>query len=181
MELSPRVCYRAFASRDRRFEGWFVIAVTTTHIYCRPGCPARLPRRDHVRFFACAAAAEEAGFRPCRRCRPEAAPGSPAWAGTSATVTRALRLIESGALDGGGVESFAARLGVSSRYLRRLFAEQLGASPHSVALTRRVHLARRLIDETALPMTEIALAAGFASVRRFNHAIRSTYRGTPSE
>ena len=178
--LDPEACYRALAAHDRRFDGRFYTAVTTTGVYCRPVCRAPLPKPRNVRFFACAAAAEEAGFRPCRRCRPEAAPGSPAWAGTSATVTRALRLIESGALDGGGVESFAARLGVSSRYLRRLFAEQLGASPHSVALTRRVHLARRLIDETPLPMTEVALAAGFTSVRRFNHAIRSTYRGSPT-
>src|SRR5438132_7737553 len=118
MELSPRVCYRAFASRDRRFEGWFVIAVTTTHIYCRPGCPARLPRRDHVRFFACAAAAEEAGFRPCLRCRPESTPGSPAWLGTSVTVERALRLIESGALDQADLGSLAARLGIGERHLR---------------------------------------------------------------
>jgi AraC family transcriptional regulator, regulatory protein of adaptative response / DNA-3-methyladenine glycosylase II len=125
--LDDDICYRAFTSRDRRFDGRFVTAVLTTGIYCRPGCPARRPARRNVRFFACPAAAESAGFRPCLRCRPEAAPGSPASAGTSATVARALRLIDEGALDESGVEGLAARLGVTGRWLRRLFAGQLGA------------------------------------------------------
>ncbi|HTM58519.1 MAG TPA: AlkA N-terminal domain-containing protein [Candidatus Udaeobacter sp.] len=181
MTLDPETCYRAFASRDRRFEGRFVTAVLTTRIYCRPGCPARLPRRRNIRFYACAAAAEEAGFRPCLRCRPDAAPGTPAWIGTSSTVNRALRLIDEGGLDGNDIESLADRLGVTGRHLRRLFATHLGASPHAVASTRRVHFARRLIDETRLPFGDVALSAGFSNVRRFNHAIRETFRRTPRE
>ena len=181
MTLDSESCYRAFASRDRRFEGRFVTAVVTTGIYCRPGCPARLPRRRNMKFFPCAAAAEEAGFRPCLRCRPDGIPGSPAWAGTSATVNRALRLIDDGVLDDVGVDQLAERLGVSDRHLRRLFAEHLGASPHAVARTRRVHFARRLIDDTRLPFGEIALSAGFPNVRRFNHAMRATFGRTPRE
>jgi AraC family transcriptional regulator, regulatory protein of adaptative response / DNA-3-methyladenine glycosylase II len=174
-------CYRAFTSRDRRFDGRFVTAVLTTGIYCRPGCPARRPARRNVRFFACPAAAESAGFRPCLRCRPETAPGSPAWSGTSATVARALRLIDDGALDGSGVVGLAARLGVTARWLRRLFAAQLGASPLAVARTRRVHFARRLLDETDLPIADVALAAGFGSARRLHDAIRATFRRAPRE
>jgi AraC family transcriptional regulator of adaptative response / DNA-3-methyladenine glycosylase II len=181
MTLDPETCYRAFASRDRRFDGRFVTAVVTTGIYCRPGCPARLPRRRNMKFFVCAAAAEEAGFRPCLRCRPDGVPGSPAWAGTSATVNRALRLIDDGALDDVGVEAFADRLGVTDRHLRRLFAEHLGASPRAVARTRRAHFARRLIDETSLPFGEIAFSAGFANVRRFNHTMRETFGRSPRE
>jgi AraC family transcriptional regulator of adaptative response / DNA-3-methyladenine glycosylase II len=181
MELTSAACYRAFASRDRRFEGRFVIAVTTTRIYCRPGCPARLPRRENVSFFACAAAAEEAGFRPCMRCRPETTPGSPAWLGTSATVERALRLIESGALDESGVDALAARLGIGERHLRRLFVSHLGVAPQRIAHTRRVHFARRLLDQTVLPIAEVALASGFASLRRFHSAMRGTFRMTPRE
>jgi AraC family transcriptional regulator of adaptative response / DNA-3-methyladenine glycosylase II len=134
-----------------------------------------------VRFYACAAAAEEAGFRACRRCRPESAPGTPAWLGRSATVTRGLRLIFEGALDEHGVEGLAERLGIGSRHLRRLFAEHLGASPLSVARTRRVHFARRLIDETSLPMSELALGAGFQSVRQFNHAIQASFGRSPTQ
>jgi AraC family transcriptional regulator of adaptative response / DNA-3-methyladenine glycosylase II len=181
MELDSRACYQAFVARDRRFDGRFVTAVVTTGVYCRPGCPAPMPRARNVRFYTCAAAAEEAGFRPCLRCRPETAPGAPAWSGTSATVSRALRLIETGALDLDGVEALADRLGVGDRHLRRLFHEHLGASPIAVAHTRRVHFARRLIDETDLAMGEIALASGFASIRRFNHAIRDTFRRAPRE
>lgn len=174
-------CYRAFTSRDRRFDGRFVTAVLTTGIYCRPGCPARRPARRNVRFFACPAAAESAGFRPCLRCRPETAPGCPAWTGTSATVARALRLIDDGALDESGVEGLAARLGVTGRWLRELFAGQLGASPLAVARTRRVHFARRLLGETDLPVAEVALASGFASARRLHAAIRATFRRAPRE
>jgi len=181
MELDSQACYQAFVARDRRFDGRFVTAVVTTGVYCRPGCPAPMPRARNVRFYTCAAAAEEAGFRPCLRCRPETAPGAPAWSGTSATVSRALRLIETGALDQDGVEALAGRLGVGDRHLRRLFHEHLGASPIAVAHTRRVHFARRLIDETDLAMTEVALASGFASIRRFNHAIRDTFRRAPRE
>jgi len=173
--------YRAVRSRDRRFEGRFVLAVTSTGIYCRPGCPARIPARRNVRFLPSPAAAERAGFRPCRRCRPDASPDSAAWSGTAATITRALRLIDEGALDRSGVDALAERLGMTARHLRRLFMERLGAPPKAVALTRRAHFARRLLDETDLPMTAVATAAGFGSVRRFNGAIRRAFRCAPRE
>lgn len=181
MTLDAETCWRAFQSRDRRFDGKFFTGVTTTGIYCRPGCPARRPRRENLKFFANAAAAEEAGFRACLRCRPEAAPGSLPWDGTSGTVRRALRLIESGALDESGVDALAARLGVTDRWLRRLFTEQVGASPHTVAHTRRIHFARRLLLETELPISDVALAAGFASLRRFNQAMRDAFRRAPRD
>lgn len=173
--------YAALRSRDARFDGRFFTAVLTTGIYCRPVCPARPPKRENVRFFACAAAAEEAGFRACRRCRPETAPGTPAWAGSSATVARALRLIEDGAADQAGLDELASRLGVTDRHLRRLFNEHLGASPISVARVRRIHLARQLIDGTDLPMTRIAMASGFLSLRNFNDAIRASFGAPPSQ
>jgi AraC family transcriptional regulator of adaptative response / DNA-3-methyladenine glycosylase II len=181
MTLDPETCYRAVASRDRRFEGRFVLAVTTTGVYCRPGCPARLPHRRNSRFFACAAAAEDAGFRPCRRCRPESAPGTPAWLGTSATVSRALRLVLEGSLDESGVDELAERVGVGARHLRRLFDQHLGASPLSIARTRRAHFAKKLVEETDLAMTEIAGVAGFASVRSFNQCVQETFHRSPSE
>jgi AraC family transcriptional regulator of adaptative response / DNA-3-methyladenine glycosylase II len=184
MELDQRVCDRARRSRDARFDGRFFIGVTTTRIYCRPVCPARAPRDEHVRYFATAAAAEAAGFRPCLRCRPEASPGTPAWMGTSGLVSRALRLIGEGAIRGreaGGVERLADRLGVTDRHLRRLFLEHLGATPRDVALTHRLHFAKRLIDETSLSMGEVAFASGFGSVRRFNSQFRSIYARTPTE
>src|SRR5262249_37305512 len=137
--LDPEVCYRAMESRDRRFEGRFIIGVKTTGIYCRPGCPARIPRRRNVEFFPCAAAAEPVGLRACRRCRPDASPVTPAAMGTPATVVRALRLIGEGGLGEGGVEALAARLGVGGRHLRRLFDQHLGASPIAVAQSQRVH------------------------------------------
>ena len=173
-------CYRALRARDARFDGRFFVAVRTTGIYCRPVCPARPAKRENVRFFTNPAAAENAGFRPCRRCRPETAPGSPAWIGTPATVARALRLIADGALDGSGVDGLAARLGVGDRHLRRLFLRHLGATPVAVARTRRAHFARRLIDETRLPMTEVAFAAGFRSLRQFNAVLRSTFGAAPT-
>jgi len=181
MNLDAAALYRAVESRDRRFEGRFVIGVLTTGIYCRPGCPARLPRPENVRFFACAAAAESTGLRPCRRCRPEAAPGTPASLGTGATVARALRLIDEGGLDGAGIEELAARLGLGGRHLRRLFVEQLGASPLAIARSRRVHFARKLLDETDLPMVEVAAAAGFGSLRRFNTEVRGVFQRSPTE
>jgi len=173
--------YRAIASRDRRFEGRFVVAVRTTGVYCRPGCPAPLPKRRNVRFFSCAAAAEEAGFRACLRCRPDASPGSPAWLGTSATVARGLQLIADGVLDESGVDELAARLGVGARHLRRLFARELGASPLAVARTRRSHFARKLLEESRLSIAEIALSAGYASVRRFNAEVRQVFQRAPRE
>jgi AraC family transcriptional regulator of adaptative response / DNA-3-methyladenine glycosylase II len=181
MDLDRTVWDRARKSRDARFDGRFFIAVTTTRIYCRPICPTPPAKDRHVQYFATAAAAEAAGFRPCLRCRPEAAPGTPAWLGTSSLVSRALRLIGEGAIDDGGVEQLADRLGVTGRHLRRLFLQHLGATPLDVALTRRAHFAKRLIDETKLSITEIAFAAGFGSVRRFNTHIRRTYSRTPTE
>lgn len=180
MELNQDLCYRAAESRDPRFDGRFFTAVTSTGIYCRPICPARTPMRKHMRFYSCAAAAEEAGFRPCRRCRPDTAPGSPAWVGTSAVVTRGLRFIAQGALDQENVEALAARLGLGERQLRRLFVKCIGASPGSLARTRRVHFARQLIDQTTLPMTEVALAAGFSSLRQFNASVKETFGQAPS-
>lgn len=181
MELDYSICDQARLSRDPRFDGRFFIAVTSTGIYCRPVCPVRSPKRSNIRYYPTAAAAAEAGFRPCLRCRPEAAPGTPAWLGTSATVNRGLRLIAEGALDDGDVEALAARLGVGSRHLHRLFVHHLGASPIAVAQTRRLHFAKKLLDETDLPMTQVALSAGFGSVRRFNDSIRKAYRRTPSQ
>ncbi|MCG8369477.1 MAG: helix-turn-helix domain-containing protein [Proteobacteria bacterium] len=172
---------RARLSRDARFDGRFFVGVKTTGIYCRPVCPANPPRRRNVTFFPTAAAAGEAGFRPCLRCRPECAPGSPAWTGTSTTVRRGLRLIAEGALDGSDVECLAGRLGVTGRHLRRLFAQHVGASPLAVAHTQRLHFAKRLIDQTNLSMRDISVAAGFGSVRRFNDTFRKTYGRPPRE
>ena len=181
MELDRTVCDRARRSRDARFDGKFFIAVTSTRIYCRPICPARSPKDENVRYFSTAAAAQAAGFRPCLRCRPEASPGTPAWFGTSSVVSRALRLIGDGALDRESVEQLADRLGVTARHLRRLFVQHLGAAPSDVALTRRIHFAKKLIDETPLPIAQIAFAAGFGSLRRFNSEIRRTFSRTPTE
>jgi AraC family transcriptional regulator of adaptative response / DNA-3-methyladenine glycosylase II len=181
MELDRQVCDRARRSRDARFDGRFFIGVTSTGVYCRPICPAREPKQENVLYFRTAAAAEAAGFRPCLRCRPEAAPGTPAWLGTSGLVSRALRLISEGVLDGHSVEDLADKLGVTARHLRRLFLQHLGATPLDVALTRRTHFAKRLIDETSLPLREVAFAAGFGSLRRFNDQIRRTYSRTPTD
>ncbi|MGE0863592.1 MAG: AlkA N-terminal domain-containing protein [Vicinamibacterales bacterium] len=181
MELDRLVCDRARRSRDARFDGRFFIAVTTTRIYCRPICPARSPNDANIRYYPTAAAAEAAGFRPCLRCRPEASPGTPAWAGTSGVVSRALRLIGEGALDRESVEALSARLGITARHLRRLFLQHVGAAPLQVALTRRGHFAKKLLDETTLPVAEVALAAGFGSVRRFNAQVQRTYSRTPSD
>ena len=179
MDLDDNACYRAIATRDRRFDGRLFIAVKTTGVYCRPVCPARTPKRENVRFFPSAAAAQEAGFRPCLRCRPETSPDLGAWRGTSNTVSRALALIEAGGLDDVGVEALGERLGVGERQLRRLFKQHLGASPVAVAQTRRVLLAKQLIHDTQLPMAEVALAAGFGSVRRFNETFQMLYGRPP--
>ena len=181
MEIDPRICAQARLSRDARFDGRFFIGVRTTHIYCRPICPVRAAKEENVTYFPTAAAAADAGYRPCLRCRPESSPGTPAWSGTSNTVSRALRLISESALEDKSVDDLAARLGVGSRQLRRLFLRHLGATPIAVAKTRRLHFAKKLINETNLPMCEIALAAGFGSVRRFNATFRETYQRTPSE
>jgi len=180
MDLDHDACYRAIELRDARFDGRFFTAVRTTGTYCRPVCPARTPRSENVTFYPTAAAAQEAGFRPCLRCRPETAPDKGAWRGTSNTVSRALALIELGALDEGSVDALAGRLGLGERQLRRLCRQHLGASPIAVAQTRRVLLAKQLIHETALPMAEIAFAAGFGSIRRFNDTFQKLYKRPPS-
>ena len=179
MDMDDDACYRAIQTRDPRFDGRLFIAVTTTGIYCRPICPARTPKREHVRFFATAVAAQAAGYRPCLRCRPESSPELACWQGSLSTVSRALNLIEAGALDDGDVEALAARLGMGERQLRRLFRQHLGASPISVAQTRRILLAKQLLHETRLPMTEVALAAGFGSVRRFNEIFQHLFKRSP--
>jgi AraC family transcriptional regulator, regulatory protein of adaptative response / DNA-3-methyladenine glycosylase II len=181
MDLDHDSCYRAISQRDAHFDGRLFIGVKTTGIYCRPVCPARTPRSQNVTFYPTAAAAQEAGFRPCLRCRPETAPDLGAWRGTSNTVSRALALIELGALDEGDVDALANRLGVGERQLRRLFRQHLGASPVAVAQTRRVLLAKQLIHETRLPMTEIAFAAGFGSVRRFNETFQALFARPPAD
>jgi AraC family transcriptional regulator of adaptative response / DNA-3-methyladenine glycosylase II len=181
MELSHQICERARRARDSRFDGRFFIAVTSTGIYCRPICPAPSPKESNVRYFASAAAAGEAGFRPCLRCRPEASPGTPAWLGTSTTVSRALRLIDETGLSEASIEDLAERLGMGSRQLRRLFLKHLGASPVAVLQTRRLHFAKTLIDQTDLPFTQAALASGFKSIRRFNSSFQTLYGRTPTE
>jgi AraC family transcriptional regulator, regulatory protein of adaptative response / DNA-3-methyladenine glycosylase II len=183
MELPAHdVCYRALQSRDTRFDGLIFVGVTSTGIYCRPICPARTAKYEHCKFFASAAAAQDAGFRPCLRCRPETAPDMASWRGTSNSVSRALALIAEGALDGGGnsVEKLAECLGLGERQLRRLFLQHLGASPISVAQTRRVLFAKQLIHETRMPMTEVAMAAGFSSLRRFNETFLNLFQRPPS-
>jgi AraC family transcriptional regulator, regulatory protein of adaptative response / DNA-3-methyladenine glycosylase II len=180
-ELQPDVCWQALLSRDRRFDGRFFVAAVTTGIYCRPICPVPFAKPNNIALYACAAAAEAAGFRPCRRCHPETSPGTPAWMGTSAVVSRSLRLIWEGALDAGGVEELAERVGIGSRQLRRLFIEHLGVPPIKIATTHRLHFARNLIEQTDMPMAEIAWNAGFKSIRQFNHAVRTTTGQSPSE
>ncbi len=181
-ELDPPACYRALQTRDPRFDGRLFVGVTSTGIYCRPVCPVTPPRFENCRFFASAAAAQEAGFRPCLRCRPETAPDGPGWRGSSSTVTRGLALIAEGGLDGDdvGVDTLAERLGMGARQLRRLFQRHLGASPVAVAQTRRVLFAKRLLHETRLPMTEVAQAAGFGSLRRFNETFQQLFSRPPS-
>jgi AraC family transcriptional regulator of adaptative response / DNA-3-methyladenine glycosylase II len=180
--LDPQACYQALRTHDDRFDGRFFVGVVSTGIYCRPVCPARPARFENCRFFPSAAAAQEAGFRPCLRCRPETAPDVGSWRGTSNTVQRGLALIAEGELDGddANVETLAERLGVGGRQLRRLFQQHLGASPISVAQTRRVLFAKQLIHDTRLPMGEIALAAGFGSIRRFNETFHRLYGRPPS-
>jgi AraC family transcriptional regulator of adaptative response / DNA-3-methyladenine glycosylase II len=174
-------CYRAFASRDPRFDGRFFAGVLSTGVYCRPVCPARTPRPEHVRFHRTAAEARRAGMRPCRRCRPEGAPGDPDRAGRPALVRRALALIGEGYLDDRPVADLAGRLHVSERQLRRMFAAETGASPSEVARTRRAAVARMLIDQTDLTMARVAAESGYRSVRRFNDEIRAGFGRTPRE
>ena len=181
MELDAQACYRAVLARDARYDGRFFTCVKTTGIYCRPICPARPPKLQNCIFVPTAAAAQAAGFRPCLRCRPESSPNLDAWRGTSATVSRALRLIESGAMDEGDVEALAERLEIGDRQLRRLFQKHIGAAPITVAQTRRVLLAKQLIHQTNLSMIDVAMASGFGSVRRFNETFQNLYKRPPSE
>ena len=181
MNTDSKTFYRAVKSRDARFDGRFFTGVTSTGIFCRPVCPAITPKQKNCQFFDNAAAAMSAGFRPCLRCRPEAAPGGPAWNGVSTTVNRALRLINEGALDDSSVDDLAGRLGIGERHLRRLFMEHVGVGPKAVAQTRRVLFAKKLINETDLSLTEIALAAGFGSIRRFNSTFQKLYDKAPRE
>jgi AraC family transcriptional regulator of adaptative response / DNA-3-methyladenine glycosylase II len=174
-------CWRASAARDRRFDGRFFVGVHSTKVYCRPICPAPPAKRENVRFYPTAAAAEAAGLRACRRCRPETAPGTPEWLGGSATVARGLRLIADGYLDGRTVAELAGELCVGERQLRRLFLEHLGAPPHAIARQRRLQLARMLIDQTSLPMIDVAAASGFSSLRRFNASVRTAFGRSPTE
>ncbi|WP_057465622.1 Ada metal-binding domain-containing protein [Pseudovibrio sp. POLY-S9] len=178
--LSFEICNEARLKRDPTFDGKFFTAVRTTKIYCRPVCPVKHPLTKNVSYYPTAAAAEQAGYRPCLRCRPETAPFCAAWNGTRTTVERALKLIEDGSLDTGTVEDLAERLGVGARHLSRLFASHVGASPLQTAQTLRIGRAKRLLDETTLPITEIAFKAGFGSVRRFNTAFSKLYGRPPS-
>ncbi len=180
MDMDRTACYRAISTRDARFDGRLFVGVKTTGIYCRPICPARTPKFENVSFYASAAAAQEAGFRPCLRCRPEISPELAFWRGTSNTVSRALALIEAGGLDDDDVEGLSDRLGVGARQLRRLFRQHVGASPIAVAQTRRVLLAKQLIHETRLPMAQVALASGFNSVRRFNETFLQLFGRAPA-
>lgn len=179
--LDREVCYRALQTRDARFDGRFYTAVVSTGIYCRPVCPARTPKIDNCLFLPSAGAAHQMGFRPCLRCRPEIAPGLAGWRGTASTVSRALGLIAEGGFDEDGADELANRLGVGARHLRRLFDRHVGASPVSVAQAHRILFAKKLIGETSLSMTEIAMASGFGSVRRFNAVFHETYGRAPSD
>lgn len=174
-------CYRAVQSRDARFDGWFFTAVTSTGIYCRPSCPARTPRPDHVRFHPSAAAAQQAGFRACKRCRPDASPGSPEWNGRADVVARAMRLIGDGLVDRSGVPGLAAALGYSVRQLQRLLVAEVGAGPLAIARAQRAQTARTLIETTTLPMAEVAFAAGFASIRQFNDTVQAVFATSPTD
>src|SRR5215471_8035768 len=179
--LDYQRCVRAVQSKDARFDGWFFTAVTTTRIYCRPSCPVVPPKQEHMRFFPSAAAAQQAGFRACKRCRPDASPGSPEWDFRADLVARAMRLIADGVMDDGGVPALARRLGYSVRQVERQLLAELGAGPLAIARAQRAQTARLLIETTALPMGELAFAAGFSSIRTFNDTIRQVFALSPSE
>ena len=181
MEDDFERCYRALQSRDQRFDGWFFAAVSSTGIYCRPSCPALTPRRSNVRFFATAAAAQGAGYRACKRCRPDVTPGSPEWNLRGDLVARAMRLIADGVVDREGVSGLVARLHVSPRQLHRALVAEVGAGPQALARARRSETARLLIETTELSFAEIAFAAGFGSVRQFNDTVRSVFAASPRD
>jgi AraC family transcriptional regulator, regulatory protein of adaptative response / DNA-3-methyladenine glycosylase II len=174
-------CYRAVSARDPRFDGWFIVAVTSTHIYCRPSCPALTPKRNNVKFFATAAAAQAAGFRACKRCRPDASPGSPEWNIREDLVARAMRLIADGVVEREGVSGLARRLNFSERHLNRAMLRELGAGPQAIARAHRAQAARTLVETTNLDFSAVAFAAGFGSIRQFNDTIRDVFASTPSE
>lgn len=178
--LDFETCNAARLQRDSAYDGRFFTAVKTTMIYCRPVCPVKQPLTRNVEFYPTAAAAERAGYRPCLRCRPETAPFCAAWNGTQSTVTRALRLIDDGALDNGSVDDLAGRLGIGTRHLTRLFRRHVGATPIQTANTVRLQRAKRLLNENGLSITEIAYRSGFGSVRRFNAAFMNLYGRPPS-
>ncbi|HEU4512730.1 MAG TPA: AlkA N-terminal domain-containing protein [Nocardioidaceae bacterium] len=177
----PESCYRAVKSRDRRFDGVFFTAVLSTGIYCRPSCPAITPQRRNVVFYRTAAAAQQAGFRACKRCRPDATPGSPEWDVAADTAGRAMRLIADGVVDREGVEGLASRVGYTPRHLSRVLTGELGAGPLALARARRAQTARILVESTTMPFAEVAFAAGFSSIRQFNDTVRAVYASTPSE
>ena len=174
-------CYRAVQSKDARFDGWFVTAVLTTRIYCRPSCPVRPPHAKNMRFYPTAAAAQQAGFRACKRCRPDASPGSPEWNVRADVVARAMRLIADGVVDREGVTGLARRLGYSTRQLERHLLSEVGAGPLALARAQRAHTARLLVETTSLPFAQVAFAAGFASIRQFNDTVRLVFALTPTE
>ncbi len=181
IHLDAERCVRAVQSKDARFDGWFFTAVLTTGIYCRPSCPVVPPKPEHMRFFPSAAAAQQAGFRACKRCRPDASPGSPEWDVRADVVARAMRLIADGVMDAGGVPALADRLGYSVRQVERQLLAELGAGPLALARAQRAQTARLLIETTTLPMGDVAFAAGFASIRTFNDAVRSVFALSPSQ
>ena len=178
--LSDEMCYRAVSSRDARFDGWFFVGVLSTGIYCRPSCPAITPKRANVRFLPSAAAAQEAGFRACKRCRPDAAPGSPEWNLRADLVGRAMRHIADGVVDREGVAGLARRLGYSERHIHRQLVAEVGAGPLALARAQRAQTARTLLETTTLAITDVAFAAGFSSVRQFNDTVRGVFATTPS-
>src|SRR5690606_16505114 len=179
--LDEEAQYRAVSSRDARFDGVFYLGVTTTGIYCRPSCPAMTPKRTNIRYFRTAAQAQTAGFRACRRCRPDATPGSAEWNVRADVVGRAMRLIADGVVDRDGVAGLAGKLGYSERQVHRTLTEEVGAGPLRLARSQRAHTARTLLETTAMPVTEIAFAAGFTSIRQFNDTVREIYAASPSE
>ena len=180
MLIDPATAVAAMQSRDPRFDGLVYIAVTSTGIYCRPSCPAVMPKPENTRFFPSAAAAQANGFRACKRCRPDAAPGSAAWNARGDVVGRAMRLIADGVVDAEGVSGLARRLGYSERQVHRLLLAEVGAGPQAVARARRTQAARMLLETTTHPIADVAFAAGFASIRQFNDAVRACYGVTPT-
>src|SRR3954469_10102099 len=174
-------CVRAVQSKDARFDGWFFTAVLTTKIYCRPSCPVVPPKVENMRFYPSAAAAQQAGFRACKRCRPDASPGSPEWNDRADLVARAMRLIADGVVDRDGVPGLAAKLGYSVRQIQRQLLAELGAGPLAIARAQRAQTARLLVETTPVPLGDVAFAAGFASVRTFNDTVREIFAQTPSE